>query len=110
MPHGRPDWKVMKSSGKSPLNGPHREYFSDGGLSGEGRLKDGKRHGKWTFYYKSGGLKATGKYLAGELDGPWEWWRENGQPLQAGTFDSSKQVGPWKRSASQHMMAWNSQS
>jgi antitoxin component YwqK of YwqJK toxin-antitoxin module len=48
-----------------------------------GRLKDGKRQGKWTFYYKSGGLKATGKYLAGDLDGPWEWWRENGQPLQA---------------------------
>jgi antitoxin component YwqK of YwqJK toxin-antitoxin module len=87
----------MKSSIKSPVNGPHKELFSGGGLSGEGHLKVGKPHGKWTFYYKSGGVKATGKYLDGELDGHWEWWRENGQPLQAGAFDSGKQVGPWKR-------------
>jgi antitoxin component YwqK of YwqJK toxin-antitoxin module len=62
----------MKSSRESPLNGPHKELFADGGLSGEGRLNDGKRHGKWTFYYKSGGLKAKGKYVRGELDGRWD--------------------------------------
>ena len=45
----------MKPTIKPRPNGPHKELFSDGGLSGEGRLKNGKRHGKWTFYYKSGG-------------------------------------------------------
>ena len=38
----------MKSVKTKPLNGPHRELFVGGGLSGEGLVKDGKRHGKWT--------------------------------------------------------------
>ena len=49
----------MKSDRKAPLDGPHKELFADGGLSGEGRIKAGKRHGKWTFYYKSGGPKSA---------------------------------------------------
>jgi antitoxin component YwqK of YwqJK toxin-antitoxin module len=88
----------MKAGKTSPSgNGPHQELFADGGLSGEGSLKTGKRHGPWTFYFKSGGKKATGRYLEGELDGHWEWWRENGQRLQAGAFEAGKQVGLWKR-------------
>jgi antitoxin component YwqK of YwqJK toxin-antitoxin module len=88
---------IMKSAKATPLNGPHKELFADGGLSGEGRVKNGKRHGKWTWYYKNCGLKAVGKYADGELDGFWEWWRENGKPLQAGSFNCGQQVGPWKR-------------
>jgi antitoxin component YwqK of YwqJK toxin-antitoxin module len=59
----------MKSPKATPLNGPHRELFADRSLSGDGPIKDGKRHGKWTWYYKIGGLKAVGKYADGELDG-----------------------------------------
>jgi addiction module HigA family antidote len=64
---------TMESDKTALLNGPRQELFTDGGLSGEGRLKSGKRHGKWTFYDKSGSKKAVGKYLDGELDGYWEW-------------------------------------
>jgi hypothetical protein len=39
----------MKSTNKSPLNGPHKEIFSDGTLSGEGRFKGGKRPGKVSY-------------------------------------------------------------
>ena len=88
---------IMKPAKSTPLNGPHRELFADGDVSGEGRVKDGKRHGKWTWYHKNGGLKAVGKYAHGELDGYWEWWRESGKPLQAGSFDGGQQVGSWKR-------------
>lgn len=87
----------MKLAKATPLNGTHKELFADGSLSGEGPVKNGKRHGKWTWYYKYGGLKAVGKYANGELDGCWEWWRENGKPLQAGSFNYGQQVGPWKR-------------
>ncbi|MCX7174548.1 MAG: DUF1801 domain-containing protein [Proteobacteria bacterium] len=87
----------MKSDKTAPVDGPHKELFADGGLSGEGRLKAGKRHGKWTFYYKNVGIKAVGKYIDGELDGYWEWWRENGRQLQAGAFACGKQVGWWRR-------------
>ena len=33
----------MKSVKTKPLNGPHKKRFVDGALSGEGRVKDGKR-------------------------------------------------------------------
>ena len=70
----------MKKQTTTPSDGPHKELFADGNVSGEGRFKDGKRHGKWKLYLRNGQLKATGKYVEGELDGHWEWWRENGQP------------------------------
>jgi antitoxin component YwqK of YwqJK toxin-antitoxin module len=88
---------ILKSTNKPPLNGPQKELFADGTLSGEGNFENGNRNGQWTFYYKSGGRKAFGTYADGELDGYWEWWRENAKPLQAGAFDHGKQVGPWKR-------------
>ena len=59
----------MKSSNKEQLNGHHKELFTNGGLSGEGRMKNGKRHGKWKFYFRNGVVKAIGKYVDGELDG-----------------------------------------
>ena len=61
----------MKSSSKK-TDGPTKELFTDGGLSGEGHLKAGKRHGKWQWFYRNGRLKAVGKYQAGDLEGPWE--------------------------------------
>jgi antitoxin component YwqK of YwqJK toxin-antitoxin module len=56
------------SAKSTPLNGPHKERFADGAVSGEGRVKDGARHGKWTWYSKNGGLKAAGRYANGELN------------------------------------------
>ena len=62
----------MRSVSKASPDGPSKELFADGKLSGHGRLKAGKRHGRWAFYYKSGGKKAVGKYVDGELDGHWD--------------------------------------
>ena len=87
----------MKRSATHPIDGPHKERFTGGGLSAEGHFKNGKRHGAWKYYYRNGTLKAVGKYLAGEFDGEWKWWRENGQLLQVGAFKGGKQVGLWKR-------------
>jgi antitoxin component YwqK of YwqJK toxin-antitoxin module len=88
---------AMKESRGEGVDGPQREYFAGGELSGEGRFRNGKRHGNWKFYHRNGRQKATGKYLDGDLYGHWEWWRENGEPLQAGAFKNGKQVGLWKR-------------
>ena len=87
----------MKKISLPTNDGPTQELFADGTVSGEGKMKSGKRHGKWKFYYRNGQTKAVGKYADGELDGFWEWWRENGQPLQAGAFANRVQVGAWKR-------------
>src|SRR5688572_14571960 len=88
----------MKKKTAEPIaDGPHKEYFAGGELSAEGRIRNGKRHGKWKYYYVNGQLKAVGKYEDGEFEGEWQWWRENGQLLQAGAFKNGKQVGMWRR-------------
>ncbi len=84
----------MKTPSNDIVTENHRELFTDGKLSAEGPLRDGKRNGKWKFYYRNGLLKATGELLDGELEGYWEWWRENGQLLQAGAFHKGVQTGP----------------
>src|SRR5262249_4931054 len=89
--------RTMKKVHRQAVDGPQKEYFTGGELSGEGRFRNGKRNGQWKLYYRNRKLKAVGKYLDGVLDGHWEWWRENGQPLQAGAFKHGKQVGQWKR-------------
>lgn len=87
----------MKKSLTAPKDGPHKELFAGGKVSGEGHLRNGKRQGAWKFYHLNGKLKAVGKYVDGALYGYWEWFRENGKPLQAGAFEGSAQVGLWKR-------------
>lgn len=75
----------MKSAKATPLDGPHKELFADGGLSGEGRVRDGKRHGKWTWYYKNGGLKAVGAYAevwCAKASQGFQAWRANGSLIQ----------------------------
>ncbi len=73
------------------------EFFSDGKISGEGELEQGKRQGVWTFYYRNGQIKAKVSYLNGELNLDCQWWRENGLPLQKGAFSSGVQIGFWQR-------------
>ena len=94
----------MKKAPAKPADGPHKELFAGGELSGEGRFQNGKRNGHWEFYHRNGKLKAVGKYLDGELNGHWEWWRENGQPLQAGAFKNGKQdsIGPTRLDYAKH--------
>ncbi len=61
----------MKKTSLQTADGPTKELFADGTVSGEGKMKSGKRHGKWKFYYRNGQTKAVGKYADGELDGYW---------------------------------------
>ena len=38
------------------------ETFSDGTISGEGELADGRKIGQWTFFYRSGAIKGQGSF------------------------------------------------
>lgn len=52
-------------------NGVRREYFDDGTIKAEGRMRKG------------------------ELDGPWHWFRKDGTPLRSGSFRLGERVGTW---------------
>src|SRR3954468_14584064 len=73
---------------KSPKDGPHKEMFAGGKVSGEG-LRNGQRQGPWKFYHLNGKLKAVGKYVDGELQGPWEWWRELPRHISESCMESN---------------------
>ena len=47
------------SSGSVPGDGITRTFFADGGLSSEGPIVAGKKHGEWKYYLKNGLLKAV---------------------------------------------------
>ena len=44
----------------------------------EGKLKDGKRHGKWIIYYANGNKRQEGKYAAGKKEGQWIKYYKDG--------------------------------
>lgn len=62
-------------------HGVRREYFPDGGLKAEGRMRDGELHGKWRWYRKDGSLLRTGQFRAGEKVGTWTTYDATGEPV-----------------------------
>ena len=44
----------------------------------EGKLKDGKKHGKWTRYYANGNKREEGKYAEGQKEGRWTRYHKDG--------------------------------
>lgn len=59
-------------------NGQCFEYQGDGRLEAEGRMKDGRRHGRWKWYGDDGTLLRTGRYADGEQVGTWTTWNTDG--------------------------------
>jgi uncharacterized protein YdhG (YjbR/CyaY superfamily) len=63
-------------------DGIRREYFDDGTLKAEGRMRAGELHGDWRWYRKDGSLLRTGTFRAGEKVGTWTTHDRSGEPLR----------------------------
>jgi len=59
------------------LNNLYKEPAMAEHLS-EGKLKDGKRHGKWIIYYANGNKRQEGKYAEGKKEGQWTSYYKDG--------------------------------
>lgn len=46
-------------------------------------------------YFDDGTIRAQGKMRAGELQGDWQWFRKDGSLLRTGTFRNGEQRGTW---------------
>ncbi|MDD4602380.1 MAG: hypothetical protein PHF97_01060 [Bacteroidales bacterium] len=53
--------------------------YSNGVVSSEGFLKDGKPEGYWKSYYENGTLKSEGNRKSFELDSLWKFYNEKGK-------------------------------
>ena len=44
----------------------------------QGKLKRGKREGRWVFYHENGHLRSNGAFKNGEMEGPWVGYNYDG--------------------------------
>ena len=70
-------------------HGVRREYFPDGRVKAEGRMKDGELHGKWRWYRKDGTLLRTGEFRDGDKVGTWTTYDAAGEPATSRSIRGS---------------------
>ena len=54
-----------------------------------------KKGGEFKEFYDNGHLKAQGRMKDGRLHADWRWWRRDGSLLRSGSFKAGEQVGEW---------------
>lgn len=67
--------------GDSILAGFTRYFHSNGQISSEGIIREGKPDGYWKSYYESGILKSEGNRLDFLLDGTWRFYDDSGRVI-----------------------------
>jgi uncharacterized protein YdhG (YjbR/CyaY superfamily) len=53
-------------------DGKRLEFFDDGTVKAEGRMRQGELHGDWRWYRRDGSLLRTGSFRDGEKVGEWQ--------------------------------------
>jgi len=83
--------------------GLYFKKFTDTPFSGElkegmsqGKIKDGRRVGKWAFYHDNGQIKWRGNYKNGYREGEWTLYDFSGELREKGKFEQGKKEGVWK--------------
>jgi len=84
--------KMLFDQGK-PFTGITYDVYSNGQLSFELEIKDGKRNGLYQAWYENGQWHLKGTYKDAKLDGLLQEWYENGQLLLQATFKDDELNG-----------------
>lgn len=78
-------------------NGFNRFYYSDGVVSSEGNLKNGKPEGYWKNYFPSRVLKSEGNRKDHLLDSLWRFYNEEGILVEEINYRSDQRNGITRR-------------
>ena len=70
-------FKIKEISDQYPVKEIH--FFQNGNIQVEGTLKNGKRHGIWTFYYENGQVWSKGEFNMDKSIGEFDIYDEKGQ-------------------------------
>ena len=88
-------------------NGVYIKKFSDEIVNGKvfqmfddmkvplGKMKDGKKEGKWMVWYDNGTKQEEQNYKDGKKNGLFTEWNENQEIIQKGMFQSNLMNGEW---------------
>jgi antitoxin component YwqK of YwqJK toxin-antitoxin module len=74
-------------------DGYQKFYFTNGKISSEGTLKNGKPDGYWKSYNQNGTLKSEGNRKNFELDSLWKFYNEEGNLLLEINYQKGKKNG-----------------
>jgi antitoxin component YwqK of YwqJK toxin-antitoxin module len=75
--------------------GAHREYYPNGQLFVEGRFRNGRQDGEWTYWFETGKQNRKVAYKDGKLDGSWEVTRADGTISAKRSFKNGLRDGDW---------------
>ena len=81
---------------KGKREGKWTRWYPNGQLFWRYNHKNGKRVGLFESYYENGQLKVRTNYKNGKEEGLEEWYYENGQLSRRGNFKNGKKVGKWE--------------
>jgi len=75
------------------INGIQKFYYSNGKLSSEGTMRNGKPDGYWKSYSENGNLKSEGNRKNFELDSVWKFYNEEGKLILEVNFKNDRKNG-----------------
>lgn len=67
-------------------SGPRLEFFADGAIKAEGKMRNGELHGDWRWYRRDGSLMRTGRFRDGVQIGTWDTYNADGQVVRTTRF------------------------
>jgi antitoxin component YwqK of YwqJK toxin-antitoxin module len=76
------------------LDGPSREFHSNGKLKSSGTYKEGNLDSSWISFHYNGQVHVKGMYRNNLKDGNWEIYNDQGRLTQLSTFDQ-KAMNPF---------------
>ena len=79
-----------------PTREEHVERYPSGIKKVEGKLINGKRHGRWIYYYDNGFIWSEGNYKHGIREGFSLIYYKNGQTKVSGKYKKNLRIGEWK--------------
>lgn len=71
------------------------EYYKSGQKKMEGTMKDGLRHGEWSYWYENGKLWSRGSFVNGKSEGRFLSYGENGLLFQESYYKNGVPDGKW---------------
>ena len=76
-------------------DGPKTFYYLNGGIYGQGEMKNKKENGSWTYWHENGKKAREGVFNQGVREGTHTYWYSNGNLRGTGGFKNDKADGEW---------------
>jgi len=79
-----------------PYSGVYKEYFDNGKVKLEMKLKKGFKNGKVSIYFENGNIHEIYSYKNNQMDGLWLTYNEKGIKTAEARYLNDRKNGEWK--------------